>query len=348
MRTDYYHVLGVSRHASQAELKKAFRAKALEHHPDKNPGRIQEATEAFKQVGEAYAVLRDERARAAYDRGDFASSASSTQGFNVSSAMDLFKDVFGDEMAANLARVAEEVRPRVEAVATPIVSVIGTAVDRCRKAEVVRDAMTYGLGSMAADASASVEASIRQERCCQEQLRARERQLQQHEQVCQVEHQTANGCVDQAFARALRGSGHLVLGFVALIMLPLLHSWHMLQLSTVWQSAAVLVPLDLVLLLWVARLWSCLMQERTFWAEAEERLEKERTRLQRKASEALCELEQARERLAHARNAATSAREDLTAARRDGASLGGAFRVGAHLCGKLIQRASGRRQHELM
>jgi curved DNA-binding protein len=64
---DYYHTLGLSRTASQAEIKKAFRKLARENHPDKNPGNT-EAERRFKAVNEAHAVLSDPDKRKKYDR----------------------------------------------------------------------------------------------------------------------------------------------------------------------------------------------------------------------------------------------------------------------------------------
>jgi molecular chaperone DnaJ len=66
-KRDYYEVLGVSKQASQEEVKKSYRKLAMQYHPDKNPG-DKTAEEKFKEIAEAYAVLSDEQKRAKYDR----------------------------------------------------------------------------------------------------------------------------------------------------------------------------------------------------------------------------------------------------------------------------------------
>jgi len=71
MPRDYYEVLGVPRNASEADIKKAYRKLARQHHPDRNPGNKQ-AEARFKEVQEAYDVLNDKTKRAQYDRFGFA------------------------------------------------------------------------------------------------------------------------------------------------------------------------------------------------------------------------------------------------------------------------------------
>lgn len=66
-KQDYYDLLGVSRSATPEDMKKAYRKLAMKYHPDKNPG-DKEAEKKFKEINEAYDVLKDEQKRAAYDR----------------------------------------------------------------------------------------------------------------------------------------------------------------------------------------------------------------------------------------------------------------------------------------
>src|SRR4051795_7737514 len=66
-KQDYYATLGVAREAGADDLKKAYRKLAMQYHPDRNPGDKQ-AEAKFKEVNEAYDVLKDDQKRAAYDR----------------------------------------------------------------------------------------------------------------------------------------------------------------------------------------------------------------------------------------------------------------------------------------
>jgi molecular chaperone DnaJ len=94
-KRDYYEVLGVTRSASDQEIKSAYRKLALQYHPDRNPN--SDAEEKFKEASEAYAVLGDGEKRAAYDRFGHAGvgAASGGMGFDPSIFSD-FTDIFGD------------------------------------------------------------------------------------------------------------------------------------------------------------------------------------------------------------------------------------------------------------
>src|SRR4030042_370255 len=63
---DYYETLGVSKNASNEEMKRAYRKLAMKYHPDRNPNK-KEAEERFKEINEAYAVLSDKEKRKQYD-----------------------------------------------------------------------------------------------------------------------------------------------------------------------------------------------------------------------------------------------------------------------------------------
>jgi molecular chaperone DnaJ len=95
-KADYYEVLGVSRSASDQELKSAYRKLALKYHPDRNPGN-HAAEEKFKEASEAYQVLCDADKRAAYDRfGHAGVGAAGPGGFSGFQGGVDIGDIFGD------------------------------------------------------------------------------------------------------------------------------------------------------------------------------------------------------------------------------------------------------------
>jgi len=102
-KQDYYEVLGVSKTASVDEIKKAYRQKAIQYHPDKNPG-DKAAEEKFKEAAEAYSVLGDEQKRSRYDRFGHAGVGGASQGgygggggggMTMDDIFNQFGDLFG-------------------------------------------------------------------------------------------------------------------------------------------------------------------------------------------------------------------------------------------------------------
>ena len=97
-KRDYYEVLGVDKNATDEEIKKAYRKKAIQYHPDKNPG-DKVAEEKFKEAAEAYEVLSDKDKRARYDQfghaGMNGAGGFSGGGMNMDDIFSMFGDIFG-------------------------------------------------------------------------------------------------------------------------------------------------------------------------------------------------------------------------------------------------------------
>ncbi len=99
MKEDFYSILGITKNATAAEIKKAYRKKAIEYHPDKNPGDTK-AEEMFKKAAEAYEVLSDPNKKARYDQYghaafEGAAGGGGFGGMNMDDIFSQFGDIFG-------------------------------------------------------------------------------------------------------------------------------------------------------------------------------------------------------------------------------------------------------------
>jgi curved DNA-binding protein len=121
MARDYYETLGVSRSATDADIKKAYRRLAMKYHPDRNPGHEKQATEQFKEINEAYGVLGDPEKRQQYDRygtvgnvGDIFGSNNTRAGFEgvmrdfggLGLDLGFLESIFGDALRGRGYRVS--------------------------------------------------------------------------------------------------------------------------------------------------------------------------------------------------------------------------------------------------
>ncbi|HZF34393.1 MAG TPA: molecular chaperone DnaJ [Candidatus Angelobacter sp.] len=102
-KQDYYESLGISRGANADEIKKAYRSQAMKFHPDRNQG-DKTAEHKFKEINEAYDILKDDQKRAAYDRYGHAAFENGNAGargfggfeFNAGGFADIFEEMFGE------------------------------------------------------------------------------------------------------------------------------------------------------------------------------------------------------------------------------------------------------------
>ena len=102
MARDYYDILGLSKSASDSDIKSSYRKLAMKYHPDRNPG-DKKAEENFREITESYEILKDPQKRAAYDQYGHAAfsqssgggSAGGFSGFGSGGFSDIFEDMFG-------------------------------------------------------------------------------------------------------------------------------------------------------------------------------------------------------------------------------------------------------------
>lgn len=135
-KRDYYEVLGVSKTASDADIKKAFRALAKKYHPDMNPG-DKEAEAKFKEAQEAYAVLSDPDKKKQYDQFGHAAfdGAGGAGGFDFSGMDmgDIFGDIFGDFFGGGSRRRANDGPMKGQNLRTSVRITFEEAVFGCEK-----------------------------------------------------------------------------------------------------------------------------------------------------------------------------------------------------------------------
>jgi molecular chaperone DnaJ len=151
--TEFYALLGVARDASETEIKKAYRKLAMEFHPDRNPAPESEAR--FKEITEAYEVLRDPQKRAAYDRYGKAGVGGAAGGFgfhhvDLTEALNIFmrdfggmggfESLFGGGRARTDTRRGQDVRVTVKLTLAEVASGVKKTVrfkspDRCTACE---------------------------------------------------------------------------------------------------------------------------------------------------------------------------------------------------------------------
>jgi len=164
---------------------------------------VQEATERFQLIAEAYSVLRDPEQRALYDSGGAAGNNSGypqAGGFSVGKARDLFREVFGSEFADNLAsaavalaggleKVAEGAAPHVKAAAVATAEGLTLAAEKCGRTSVVRGAVGAHLSAVTDSACSLAAHQVQTESLCRRALEEQMKKLEDHKAKLAIVHQ---------------------------------------------------------------------------------------------------------------------------------------------------------------
>eukprot|EP00927_Polykrikos_kofoidii_P069677 TRINITY_DN6524_c0_g1_i2.p1 TRINITY_DN6524_c0_g1~~TRINITY_DN6524_c0_g1_i2.p1 ORF type:complete len:359 (+),score=55.14 TRINITY_DN6524_c0_g1_i2:269-1345(+) len=332
---DYYEVLGVSSSATAAELRQAYRVQALRWHPDKNPEKALEATERFKLIAQAYSVLRDEKQRSRYDSSrrsniGFTPPADADAGSSFNTAKDLFSEIFGEELAAGIGRVAS--------IAS---STLSEAANLCSRHQVTRGAVVAGLQSMRDVASAEVEKWETALTRCQNRYAARQEEYRDLDAVFVTQTEVRKSRSEEAWQSAVRASllaaGSVYSGMVCSVLPSWLMSMVMPSFAAhKWPLAAFWFVTSVLLVVRGVGRWEEVFQRSV---EADRRAANEKAELQELLAQvhsAAVALETASDGLKQAQVALRHAQKDIAAAEASGASIGSAVKIGMHFCGRIF------------
>eukprot|EP00927_Polykrikos_kofoidii_P069676 TRINITY_DN6524_c0_g1_i1.p1 TRINITY_DN6524_c0_g1~~TRINITY_DN6524_c0_g1_i1.p1 ORF type:complete len:376 (+),score=53.54 TRINITY_DN6524_c0_g1_i1:269-1396(+) len=349
---DYYEVLGVSSSATAAELRQAYRVQALRWHPDKNPEKALEATERFKLIAQAYSVLRDEKQRSRYDSSrrsniGFTPPADADAGSSFNTAKDLFSEIFGEELAAGIGRVAS--------IAS---STLSEAANLCSRHQVTRGAVVAGLQSMrdVASAEAFWVTLLTSTSCCyshkvekwetaltrcQNRYAARQEEYRDLDAVFVTQTEVRKSRSEEAWQSAVRASllaaGSVYSGMVCSVLPSWLMSMVMPSFAAhKWPLAAFWFVTSVLLVVRGVGRWEEVFQRSV---EADRRAANEKAELQELLAQvhsAAVALETASDGLKQAQVALRHAQKDIAAAEASGASIGSAVKIGMHFCGRIF------------
>jgi len=341
---DFYEVLGVPRSATAEALRQAYKDQALRHHPDKNPEKVEAATEQFKLVAQAFSVLKDPRQRRAYDRkrgpdagnvgpSSRKSSSSPDPEFSFETAKELFRDVFGDEFADVISRMAGGAVDKTR-------KIIARAKSSVTENSLVRSVAAAGYGAVVADAESQIEGLAERGNSLRVNAVESQGRLKMHVDDCREAEKRRKDREDHArcssASSALRSGGAFVVAGAVWWS-----AWSLVFTTSAALAVAALLFRFGFQLRWVIRLLSQHERDR---AEEDAR----RVVLQRDACQARHTLEKWRRESSEARARLAHAKRDAAEVHESGPSLGSVVQLGSHFAGKLVRRIASSGDSELM